>query len=103
MPRKKISEAATGKCSVKKAFYFSRPPYCGYWLPCSELKGYSHRRSFVFSQLILREIRAVSLSQVFRCSVARNKSRTGALPRIFESLSANSTKWSNTLKKSVGK
>ena len=57
------AEVVTGRCSVKKLFFFATSPWCGHWLTCFAQKGYFHRRLVFFSQINLPEIRTGSFSK----------------------------------------
>lgn len=54
----------------------------GHWLTCSGRKGFSHRRLF-FNQVLFPRVGTGLLSQECRCSGARKKVRTAAIPRIL--------------------
>ena len=66
-------------CEVfgKNDVFFDRSSYFRYCLTCSGRKGYS------LTRLFFPQIRTVSFSKEFSCCSARNKFRTGAVPRIF--------------------
>ena len=57
-----VSEAATGKYSVKKSLLFSWSPYSWHWLIYIGRKNVSHRR-LLFSHFILPETRMGSFSR----------------------------------------
>ena len=62
-------------------FLFTRPTHCRHELICSARKGYSQGRLF-FGGYFTRD-KTTFILQGIRFSGAKNKFRTGALPRIF--------------------